>query len=273
MQPAADLVSIIVPTWNERDNIAPLLAAVRNTLHGTDFEVLVVDDASSDGTEAAVSRDAQHHANVRLVQRGGQFGLSSAVLEGAARSAGGIVVMMDADFSHDPSFLPLLVKQVRSGSDVVIGSRYVPGARIEGWTLHRRFGSAVTTQFVRRIFRLPVHDPLSGFVAFRREVLAKLPTRFSAHGFKLLLEVLTLQPSLHVSELPITFSDRTRGTSKFGVREMREFVMLCCRLFCRRWVVGPLSTFVGARRPRAIVWESDETSHHRHGHPAGIRRR
>ncbi len=273
METSAQLVSIIVPTLNERDNIAPFLAAVRTALRGSDFEVLVVDDASSDGTGQAVSEDAEQHDNVRLLQRSGRFGLSSAVLEGAARSAGGIVVMMDADLSHDPVVVPLLVKKVQWGNDVVIGSRYIPGAHIEGWTLHRRFGSAVMTQFVRRIFRLRVRDPLSGFVAFRREILETLPTRFSSHGFKLLLEVLTMQPSLRVSEVPITFANRTRGTSKFGFGEIREFVMLCARLFCRQWVVGPVTTFIGARLPRMIASKSDEAPEHRHGHPAGIRRR
>jgi dolichol-phosphate mannosyltransferase len=227
------LVSVIVPTSNERDNIGSLLAAVRKALDDADFEVLVVDDASSDGTREAVSEDAQQHPNVRLIQRGRKLGLSSAVLEGAAQSAGSIVVMMDADFSHDPTLLPLLVKQVRSGSDVVIGSRNVRGARLVGWPFHRRIGSVLMTRFVRSVFRLRVRDPLSGFVAFRREVLEKLPTRFSARGFKLLLEVLTTQPSLRVSEVPITFADRTHGASKFGLGEIREFVLLCYRLL--RW--------------------------------------
>jgi dolichol-phosphate mannosyltransferase len=227
------LVSVIVPTWNERDNIRALLASVRHALDGVDYEVVVVDDASPDGTGTAVKGDARHHPNIRLVQRAGKMGLSSAVMEGAAQSAGSIVVMMDADFSHDPNLLPLLIERVRSGSDVAIGSRYVPGARLEGWPIHRRIGSTALTEFARAVFRLRVHDPLSGFAAFRRQVLEDVPTRFSVKGFKLLLEVLATQPSLRVCELPISFVDRTRGTSKLGVREMREFVMLCYRLM--RW--------------------------------------
>ena len=239
MAASTTLVSIVVPTWNERENITPLLADVRKALHGAEFEVLVVDDDSSDGTGAAVNEAARQHRNVRLVQRNGKMGLSSAVLEGAARSAGGIIVMMDADFSHDPMLLPLLVTQVRSGTDVAIGSRYVRGARLQGWPLHRRIGSVVFTRFARTVFHLHVHDPLSGFVAFRREVLEGLPTRFSARGFKLLLEVLATEPSLRVSEVPITFIDRTRGTSKFGFGEMREFMTLCYRLLRWRVAVPP----------------------------------
>ena len=238
METSPNLVSIVVPTLNEGHNIARLLAAVRTALDGTDFEVLVVDDASSDGTREAVSLDARQHPNVRLVQRSGKLGLSSAVLEGAARAAGSVVVMMDADFSHDPMLLPLLVQHVRSENDVVIGSRHVRGARIEGWPLYRRVGSIAMIQLVRSVFRLRARDPLSGFVAFRREVLDSLPTRFSARGFKLLLEVLATQPSLRVSEIPITFVNRTRGESKLGPGEVGEFLTLCWRLFHWRWRQG-----------------------------------
>ena len=226
-------VSVIIPTWNERENIVPLLEAVRLALNEAEFEVVVVDDGSPDGTGAAVNEDARQHSNVRLVQRRGKLGLSSAVLEGVTQSAGDIVVMMDADFSHDPTLLPLLVKHIQSGSDLVIGSRYVRGGRIQGWSFHRRIGSVVLSRFVCGVFRLSVQDPLSGFAAFRREVLEGLSTRFSERGFKLLLEVLATRPSLRVSEVPITFADRRHGTSKLGLAEIREFVLLCYRLV--RW--------------------------------------
>jgi dolichol-phosphate mannosyltransferase len=227
------LVSIIVPTWNERENIVPLLEALRLALNGAEYEVLVVDDGSPDGTGAAVTDEARKHSAVRLVQRNRKMGLSSAVLEGVAHSAGGIVVMMDADFSHDPRLLPILVRELQSGSDVVIGSRYVRGGRVEGWPFHRRIGSVMLSRFARVVFGLDVQDPLGGFAAFRREVLEGLSTRFSAPGFKLLLEVLATRPSLRVREVPITFVDRTRGKSKLGVREIREFALLCYRLV--RW--------------------------------------
>jgi dolichol-phosphate mannosyltransferase len=229
-------VSLIIPTWNERENIIALLEAVRLALNGAEFEVVVVDDASPDGTGAAVSEAARQHSTVRLVQRRGKLGLSSAVLEGVAQSTGDIVVMMDADFSHDPALLPQLVKHIQSGSDLVIGSRYVAGGRIQGWSFHRRIGSVVLSRFARTVFRLSVQDPLSGFAAFRREVLEGLSTRFSQRGFKLLLEVLATRPSLRVSEVPITFTDRRRGTSKLGLAEIREFVLLCYRLV--RWRAG-----------------------------------
>ena len=227
------LVSVVVPTLNEHENIALLLPAIRRSLEGIAFEVLVVDDASSDGTAAVVAEDARGHSNVHLLQRPEKMGLSSAVLEGAARSAGSIVVMMDADFSHDPAVLPMLVRRVQAGHDVAIGSRYTRGGSLRGWPFHRRVGSALLTKLVGTVFHLHVRDPLSGFAAFRRSTLEGLPTRFSGRGFKLLLEVLATQPSLRVSEVPITFVDRARGTSKLGLGEIRELLMLCYRLI--RW--------------------------------------
>jgi dolichol-phosphate mannosyltransferase len=119
----------------------PLLEAIRTALAVVGFEVLVVDDASSDGTGEAVNEKTREHTNVSLVQRRAKLGLFSAVLEGAARSAGNLVIMMDADLSHDPQLLPLLIKQIESGSDVAIGSRYVAGARLDGWPFYRRIGS------------------------------------------------------------------------------------------------------------------------------------
>jgi dolichol-phosphate mannosyltransferase len=224
-----------VPTRNERDNIPLLLAGIRTALKGIAHEVIVVDDDSVDGTGSAVRDEASRYSNVRLLERRGTRGLSSAVMEGVALSRGHIVVMMDADLSHDPQLVPRLIEKVESGNDLVVGSRYVRGGGLEGWPLHRRIGSAVLTRFVRVLLRLRVHDPLSGFVAFRREVLERQPTRYSARGFKLLLEVLATQPSLRVSEVPITFIDRARGTSKLDLREVGGFLLLCHLLF--RWRV------------------------------------
>jgi len=248
------VISVIVPTWNERENIAPLLDAICAAPVGAKLEVVVVDDGSPDGTGAAVRQAAQSHPNVRLVQRPMKMGLSSAVMEGAAHSVGNIVVMMDGDLSHDARILPKLVEQVRLGSDVAIGSRYVQGGGLQGWPLHRRLGSLAFTWTARAIFGLRVRDPLSGFAAFRREVLTGLPTRFSARGFKLLLEVLATQPSLLVTEVPITFVDRWRGVSKLDLRELRELLTLCGRLL--QWRVRQR-----LRRAASAVFRGSRTRH------------
>jgi dolichol-phosphate mannosyltransferase len=225
-----DLVTVVVPTRNEGGNIAPLLAGLRTAMNGTAFEVVVVDDDSADDTAAAVRQEASRQPNVRLIERRGRRGLSSAVMEGVALSTGRIIVMMDADLSHDPGLVPRLILGAESGNDLVVGSRYAQGGGIEGWPLYRRIGSAVLTRVVRALFDLRVRDPLSGFVAVRREVLERQPTRYSARGFKLLLEILATQRSLKVCEVPITFVDRARGKSKLDLREIGGFLLLCGRL-------------------------------------------
>ena len=253
-QTVGPLVSVIVPTWNERENIAPLLDAICGASFDAPFEVLVVDDASPDGTGTAVREASRRYPNVRLVQRAGKLGLSSAVMEGATRSSGRILVMMDGDLSHDAHVLPRLVEQIQSGCDVAVGSRYTRGGALQGWPLHRRLGSLAFTWSARALLGLRVRDPLSGYAAFRREVLAGQPTRFSARGFKLLLEVLATQRALRVVEVPITFVDRCRGASKLDLRELRELLLLCVRLL--GWRLRLLG-----RRAAAAVGRVSRTRH------------
>ncbi len=226
-------VSVIIPTWNERDNIPVLLQGIRAALTAYRFDVFVVDDGSPDGTGEAVQTEAATHPNIRLVSRPRKMGLSSAVMTGALASTGAIVVMMDADLSHNPALIPELVKNVEAGYDIAVGSRYVPGASLQGFPLHRRLGSRALTYLARTLLGITVRDPLSGFAAMRREVFTAQPTRFSAGGFKLLMEVLATQRGRKTVEVPITFLDRRTGRSKMGATETRGFFRLCWDL--RRW--------------------------------------
>ena len=229
-------VSVIVPTWNERENIRPLLEGIAAALAGTEYEIVVVDDNSPDGTGQEVEAYMQAgHQNVNLLRRPEKQGLSGAVLEGATMAQGDYLVMMDADLSHDSQAIPALLRRLDEGHDVVVGSRYVGDVpSIQGWPLQRRLASRLSIMVARLVLRLPVQDLTSGFVAFRRTFLTSLPTRFSARGFKLLLEVLAVWRDLRVTEYPITFTDRARGFSKFGLREMAEFGRLCLRLWWYR---------------------------------------
>lgn len=147
---------------------------------------------------------------------------------------GEYLVMMDADLSHDPACIPALLERLDASCDVAVGSRYVAGGGAVGWPLARRLSSRASILFGRLVLGLPVRDLTSGFAAFRRNVLAELPTRYSAHGFKLLVEVLAVWPGLRVAECPIVFRDRARGRSKFNVQEMLAYTWLCLRLFPRR---------------------------------------
>ncbi|MFQ5860107.1 MAG: polyprenol monophosphomannose synthase [Dehalococcoidia bacterium] len=238
-------VSVIIPTWNERDNVGPLLRGVAQALEGHDFDIVVVDDSSPDGTAQVVRELSHQDGRIRLLTREGKLGLASAVLDGMALASGEALVVMDADLSHPPEALPHLLRPLEDSYAVVVGSRYVPGGRIEGWPPLRRLSSRLATLLAKGLLGLAVKDPMSGFAAFRRNVLEQLPTRYSARGFKLLAEVLATTPGLRVAEVPITFTDRTRGRSKFSLGEVGRFGLLCLRLWLWRQRNLP-------RRPRGI---------------------
>ena len=224
------LLSVILPTYNERETIEQVVNSLLEVLGDTPVEVVVVDDASPDGTGEVVQRLASTEPRVLLRPRPAKLGLSSAVFEGVAQALGQYVCVMDADLSHDPAHVLGMLAKAQQGYDLVIGSRYVPGGGVMSWPLPRRIVSRVATLGARTLLRLPTRDVLSGFMLCRREVLAGLPTHFSARGFKFLIEVLATQPGLTVYEWPITFHDRVGGRSKANVWEGAGLAWLCLRL-------------------------------------------
>jgi len=195
-------VSVVVPTYNERDTLPELVQALHRAL-GEGYEVVVVDDSSPDGT-ADLARELARSYPVRVVQRPGKHGLGSAVLEGARAASGSVVVVMDADLSHPPDAVPRLVETVRSGADVAVGSRYAPGGGIRAWPLHRRLMSRVAVVLARWWLREKVQDPVSGFFAVRRELL--LDPHLHGLGYKILLEVLRRNRGRRVVEVPYVLS-------------------------------------------------------------------
>ena len=227
-------VSVIIPTWNERTNIETLLERLSEILASYDYRLIVVDDGSPDGTADAVKDVRQQNPRVVLVERKGKLGLASAVLKGAEASTGDVAVMMDADLSHDPAIVPELARKIQEGYDVAVGSRYVPGGRLVGWPWHRRLMSWVATCFARVLLWPGAKDPMSGFAAFKRDLLLDPPTRYSAKGFKLLLEILVTRSPLRVAEVPIAFAQREKGASKMGSGELLEFGVLCLKLLVWR---------------------------------------
>ena len=233
--PGAVLLTVIVPTYNERDNIGKLIAHIFGALEDTSVEVLVVDDASPDGTGEAVRELGRDDPRVRLLQRERKQGLASAVFAGADDARGTYVCVMDADLSHDPADVPGMLATAEDGNDVVIGSRYAPGAGFSGQPVARRVASALANGWARAVLRLPQRDVLTGFVLCRRELLTEIPTHHSAGGFKWLMEMLAGQRGARVVEWPIVFRARRSGYSKASVREVLAFLMLTLRLaFTRR---------------------------------------
>jgi dolichol-phosphate mannosyltransferase len=229
---------VIVPTYNERENLPTLVAEL---MRFGALRVLVVDDGSRDGTGAEADRLAAASAGrVRVLHRTGRRGLGRSYIDGigAALASGAThVCQMDADFSHDPADLPPLLEATRS-ADLVIGSRYVPGGTLRNWPVHRVLLSAFANRYVRAITRLPVHDCTSGFRCWRRELLERLPLdRIVSDGYVFQVELVWEAHAAggRIVEVPITFVERRQGTSKLSGGVIAESVLLPWRLTARRW--------------------------------------
>ena len=230
MAAAPPLLSVVVPTYNERENVAVLVPRILGALHGVACEVIVVDDASPDGTADAVRELAAADGRVRLLEREGKLGLSSAAFAGAEAATGAYVCVMDADLSHDPMELPQMLALAQEGAHVVVGSRFAPGGMLVNVAFVRRVVSVAANLAARAVNGLGARDVLTGFALCERRVLTEAPTRYSARGFKFLLEVLATQRELTVREWPIAFRDRSTGASKATLREGYELATLCVRL-------------------------------------------
>ncbi len=228
---------VIVPTYNERENLAPLVSELLRIEH---LDVLVVDDGSPDGTGAEADRlAAESGGRVRVLHREGPRGLGRSYIDGmtaALASRATHVCQMDADFSHDPADVRRLLDASRD-ADLVIGSRYVPGGTLRNWPAHRVMLSVFANWYVRVLTRLPVRDCTSGFRCWRRELLAHLPLeRIVSDGYAFLVE---LAWEAHVAkgriiEIPITFVERRQGASKLSGAVIAESVVLPWRLRARR---------------------------------------
>lgn len=242
---------VVVPTYNERENVQQLLPAVRAVV--PDADVLVVDDSSPDGTAEAVESLAAELGQIKLLRRPGKQGLGSAYRLGFAHALDegyDAVVSMDVDLSHDPAVLPALVGLLEAGADAVIGSRYVPGGGTVDWPLHRRLLSRWGNRYTSFVLRLPVRDCTSGYRAYRADALRAIePGSTGAEGYAFLTELVRrlVVDGRRVMETPIVFRDRRYGDSKMSGRIIVESMLLVTR-----W---GLSDFVAHRRRR--------------GHPGG----
>ncbi len=220
------MLSIIIPTYNERENLAPLVSRLEKALE-SEHEIIIVDDNSPDGTADAALALAKDVPSLRLVRREGKKGLTSAVLAGAAAAKGEIILVMDADLSHPPESVPALASAL-AGSDLAIGSRLMKGGGVESWPTHRRMISRGADSLARLVLGIRCSDPLSGFFAVRKSVLAG--TRFRTKGYKLLLNILADNRSIRVAEVPYMFRDRHAGKTKLGAFEMLNFLFDLLRI-------------------------------------------
>jgi dolichol-phosphate mannosyltransferase len=223
-------VLVVVPTYNERENVELLLPAVRAAV--PDADVLVVDDSSPDGTGEAVTRLGAQLGRIALLSRPGKQGLGSAYRHGfdyALDRGYDVVVSMDVDLSHDPEVLPEFIRLVEAGADAVIGSRYVPGGATVNWPLYRRVLSRWGNRYTSFVLRLQVRDCTSGYRAYRAAALKEIdPGSTTADGYAFLTELVRrlVRAGLRVMETPIVFRDRRFGTSKMSGRIVAESMWL-----------------------------------------------
>jgi dolichol-phosphate mannosyltransferase len=220
-------LSVVVPAFAERDNIAPLLGALEQALAGIDWETIVVVDEAFDGTEDVVRERAQRDPRVRIVHRIGRRGLASACVEGMLASSAPYLAVIDADLQHDERLLPALLDKVRGdGVDIVVASRYMEGGSTGDLASERvrisRLASALSQVLCKGLT-----DPMSGFFILRRSFLERVVRRLYGRGFKILLDlVAAARGEARVAELPYRMRSRQHGESKLGARVIAEFFML-----------------------------------------------
>jgi dolichol-phosphate mannosyltransferase len=221
-------LSIVVPTFDERDNVPVLIERLRTVLAGVAWEVIVVDDNSPDGTSGLVKDIGARDARVRCIRRVGRRGLSGACLEGILASQAELVAVMDADLQHDESLLlPMLELVRRDAANLVVASRYADGGAAVTLSAARAWGSRLATGLALRLFHLELSDPMSGFFMIRRSIVDRIADRLSTQGFKILLDIaITARDELRIAELPYEFRPRHRGESKLDTGTVLEYAGL-----------------------------------------------
>lgn len=227
-----EAVSIIIPTYNESENVKAFVPAIFDAFAkaGIAVEVIIVDDNSPDGTaEAADGMKGKY--NVKVLRRPEKMGLSSAVIEGMAKAEGGIIGVMDADLSHPPGAISEMIKPIiEKRFDITVGSRYVKGGGIGSWPLKRMIISKGAKLLARPVIGLK--DPLSGFFFFRKSVIEG--KALNPSGYKIGLEIFVKSGNVRIAEIPYIFSDRKRGKSKLGWMEYVRYLQHISRLYAHR---------------------------------------
>ena len=239
-QHVSTALSLVIPAFRERENITPLVQRIGRALEGVDYEILIVDDDSRDGTEELVAKLSRHYP-LRLVIRRDKKGLASAVVDGFGLADARAIGVMDADLQHPPEILPSLLRALDGGADMAIGSRYVAGGGCEGWGLMRRVISR-GAGFLAHLF-LPstrgIADPMSGYFMLRPQVIEGADLRPT--GYKILLEVLVAGRPSRVAEIPFTFVTRTAGESKLRLSQQVDYLRQIASLMRR---TGELARFL-----------------------------
>ena len=234
MDPAE--ISIILPTYNESKNIRGILDHIKKSFPANlKLETIIVDDNSPDNT-AKIAEDYFHSIKeksshtINVIKRKAKNGLSSAILNGIQESSADTIVVMDSDFSHPPSIIPKLINAIKqTRCDIAIASRYVSGGSIQGWSIKRKLMSKIATLIAKKGLGIESHDPMSGFFAFKKNILDGL--KFDALGYKMLLEILVKTKGVKIKEVPYTFTDRELGSSKLDTKIIIDYFKSVWKLY------------------------------------------
>jgi len=221
-------LSVVIPTYNEKDNIRPLLGKIEAALEGVAWEAIFVDDDSPDGTSEVIRKISQSDPRIRCLQRIGRRGLSSACIEGMLASSATYLAVIDADLQHDAALLGGMIETLRGGMfDLVIGSRYVEGGQVGEWSSQRAMMSRFATWVSRLVVKADLKDPMSGYFMLKRSFFLQVVRRLSGRGFKILLDICASSTEeIKFKELPYQFGLRVSGESKLNQAVLFEYGMM-----------------------------------------------
>ena len=221
-------LSVVVPTFNERDNVVTLFRKLETALAGRAWEVIYVDDNSPDGTWDVVRALAREDSRVRCIRRIGRRGLSGACIEGILAASAPYAAVIDADLQHDETQLPKMLQLLQDGAaELVVGSRYVEGGSAASFNKQRAGASAFATEIARRTLKVDILDPMSGFFMIRRDRFEQIAPKLSTQGFKILLDIVaSAEGGLRTVEIPFTFGTRLHGESKLDSMVALDFLGL-----------------------------------------------
>lgn len=219
-------ISIVIPTYNEKENLANLIKKIQYSLETTSFEIIIVDDNSPDGTGKIADEISNLNGFIKVIHRPSKLGLTSAIIDGFKTSKGEFIGVLDADLQHSPEILLEFLKKIHEGADLIIASRYIKGSNYDGWGLYRKIVSRVAT-FMTHVI-LPqtknVMDPLSGYFILRKKQLCNI--QLTGIGWKILLEIIVNCRFKKIVEVPYVFKTRTSGDSKLGFQSYLDFLNL-----------------------------------------------
>lgn len=228
-------LSIVIPTYNESTNIVKILDSLDTSIPSEmNAEVIVIDDNSPDGTydrvQEYVKKPKLNGMSIQLIKRDNKKGLSSAIVTGIQHATGDTVVVMDSDLSHPPQTIPKMIEELHSNDcDIVVASRYVKGGSTSGWPFKRKLVSKGATKIAQHGLGIKIKDPMSGFFAFKRNIVNNI--KFDAIGYKILLEILVKAKGVKVKEIPYTFINRTSGSSKLTLSEGMDYLKSIWNLY------------------------------------------